>query len=311
MCIRRAATLTACALLAACGDDRPALRSADGRYQVLACLAPERAADAPDAELWLVAARDVARVPAGKQLLVVGAPVDAAKRAVEDGRWAAASAFAPPVQAVAEVALLTALELDTPPQLAFGASYLTPANLASSGTPVFAPADFVLQAMRSEHAPQLHPQGQQQPVRFAVARAAGDDPWATAAERAPRLLGRLIEPLQGVVATPTDAAAWTAELQRGLDMDYRTFLVAAADPAPSAAARRMVVEKGGKVVLFSPKPADADYTHWVGVDEATLGRAAADALQQIRPEGARIVELLTTADPRHEAFAGQLLLKKP
>ena len=45
--------------------------------------------------------------------------------------------------------------------------------------------------------------GQQQPVRFAVARAAGDDPWATAAERAPRLLGRLIEPLQGVVATPT------------------------------------------------------------------------------------------------------------
>ncbi|MEZ6037595.1 MAG: hypothetical protein R3F29_08945 [Planctomycetota bacterium] len=309
MSTRRAATLIACALLAACGGDRPALRSADGRYQVMACLAPEQAAQAPDADVWLVAAPDVARVPAGKPMLVVGASTDAARQAVEDGRWAGASCFTPPLQAAAEVTLLSALDLETPPQLAFGVSYLTPANLASNGTPVFAPADFVLQAMRNQHAAQLHPADQPPPVRFAVVRAAGDDPWATAAERAPRVLGRMIEPLQIAIATPADAAKWTEELQRGLDLDYRAFLVAAADPAPSAAARRMVVEKGGKVVLFSPKPLDADYTHWVGIDEAALGRAAADALQQLRPEGARLVELLQTDDPRHAAFAGQLLLK--
>ena len=78
--------------------------------------------------------------------------------------------------------------------------------------------------------------------------------------------------------------------------------------AGSAAARQRAMARACKVIVIGEQPTDEHYTSHVGPDPETIGRAAGSAIQQLRPDDARILEL-THSTAVHDGFAKALQLR--
>jgi hypothetical protein len=237
-----------------------------------------------------------------------------AREAVQTGRWAAAVELGNhEARGAIDLAVLACRGIEVPRRVPIGARFLTRANLAAGGSLVPAPGDFALQAMRLQHGAILAA-GSDAVLRLACVTTA--DAFGTAVQQALAGVSAPGVQLSFVAAAAAgDDAAFAAALRSVLPDNPSAVLVVTRDAGAAAAeVRAEVLQRGIKVLVFGAAPADEQFTCWLGPDQAALGRAAAEALRQIAPLGASLLEIhrgTAGGDALHQSFVGALGLQAP
>lgn len=189
-------------------------------------------------------------------------------------------------EAALDLACLAAAGIAVPPTaVPIGARWFTAANLAAGGGVLPASGDPIVALLRLQHAAALHPAAGSPPRQIAVASRA-DDPWAARVRR------ELAAHAGRVAVVLHEGAATSAALQTLLAARPQALLVAADDPATVQLLLDQATAAGlPTFVLPSPFVVDVTAPHALGSGAETLGRAAALAVRQLRPNGAAVFEL--------------------
>lgn len=308
--LRTASALLATALLHGCGD-HPALQDPEGRFVVGAIVDIDTGGGddlrgamarhrcdllvAPDARLATIATANAAPTS-------IVAITDRT-----DPGFAATVVPADLADAALDLARLSTSDELAPQHLALGARWSTAANAAAGGAPVPAPGDFALRILCMQHQQTLQGRDGDPPLPIGLVARPGDVVAAMvlrAADRA-RPDRRMLHVVHH--EAPAEAEGWSRALRASAEAGCRIAVVAVADDegvgedaTASAAARREALASGLRLIAVGDAPQDGQFTHWIGADPDALGRALAAAIQALRPNGARLLEL-RDGNPRSAA----------
>ena len=240
------------------------------------------------------------------RLVVAGVPSAEARALVIDGTFDATAEHTVECgDAAMALAAMAARGVAVHRHFALGVRWFTKANAAADGARVPAPGDLALQVLRRQHpAPP--------PPHDALLRILcigdGSSPWCKAAladvvAKAPGHPGTTVG--SQLVAKADDLAA---TLDATASQNPSAIVLVTVAAASSSAARQRVLARGCKVIVIGEQPTDEHYTSHVGPDPETIGRAAGAAIQQLRPDDARVIELLQNT-AMHDGFAKALGLR--
>ncbi|MBX3464778.1 MAG: hypothetical protein KF830_16540 [Planctomycetes bacterium] len=310
--------------LAGCGD-RALLQDESGRYRLLA-----RAGDQQDEHVLrllrgqhgpVVFAHDPPSAVRALSLLRPAQGVRDGRLVAIDDEPAATSPGDVPVATVVpdrgsavavDMALLWCHGVTPPPRLMLGSRIVLPGG-ATQRQP--APGDFVVELLRRQHA-ELLTDRPRTDVVFRIGlllvrdddrqRRLGDDVEAAVA-RYPHLVCERRQALG-------DTARLATMARERLDAGCRALLVAGDGGDALAAVAAMADEFRAALIVLDPDAECRQATCCIGADPTMLGRAAAEAVRRLAPDGAALLELATdhgtpAADGRHQGFAAALGLR--
>lgn len=308
-------------LLAACGD--PAAPPPAGRFDVQtpasepddAALAEQlRSTKGPllvfahdDATIVKAAA---ARAASGREdVRIVGTPGNGSVARLDDGKADAVVTVSMQALAAAatDLCLLAVSGIAPPPQIEIGARWFTRANRAAGGQTLPSPAEFALAALRQQHAEVLT-----------------KTPKTDVVFRIGLVLGGRDERSSRLVTALTANAREYPQLQVRLGNDPREFLddnvnalmVAGAGSPALVEACEEATSRGIKVIGIATDLPTRAMSARAGIDEASLGQAAAEAIGALLPGGGHVLELGYRADDParvlcRNGFAAALAARQP
>ena len=243
------------------------------------------------------------------RLVVAGVPTAEAKALVADGTFdATAEQSVQCGDAALALAAMAARRIDVHRHFALGVCWFTKANLAADGARVPAPGDLALQVLRLQHPA---PPVTNDALLQIICIADGSSAWCRAALADFEAKGKDARRHPGL-ALVSKTVDKTDELAAALDgtasANPAAVVLITTAAAGSEAARQRALARACKVIVIGQQPTDEHYTSHVGPDPETIGRAAGAAIQQLRPDDARILEL-THSTAVHDGFAKALGLR--
>jgi hypothetical protein len=184
------------------------------------------------------------------------------------------------------------------------------------GLPRAAAGDLVVAMLRSQHAAVLDPRPATDachPIGFL--RFDGKPRHVRAEHEVRAAAGRYAQLHLTTRDAAGDAAAWQRHFDELLQLGCRAIVVSTDDPASLEAGRQRADARKVALLALDPNLAAVHAHCCLSVDQATLGRAAAEQLRAAMPGGAAVVLARTSGNPlaatRLAAFAEALGLKRP
>ncbi|HEX5050491.1 MAG TPA: substrate-binding domain-containing protein [Planctomycetota bacterium] len=216
-----------------------------------------------------------------------------------------------------DFALLACSGITLHRQIGLGPRVFTKATVAAGGTAQVAPGDFYVAMLRNEHAKVLDTNPEVDNVfRIGMAAPAEHDAWGEQVRQELTAAAKRYPQVQMDFRSPgDDREPQRAAMRWFLDQNYNVILVWAAASGDLAGLCKEAMERNVKVLVVGGEPSgdfgEQCYLCSIGVDEAAIGRAAAETIRGLVQKGGALVEIqgsMTSgiAQQRHRGFAEAL-----
>ena len=321
--------------LVACGGGGPdaVLQSKDGRYRVVQVAEADWKADQARAEAESAFERfgdGIDLVYAHNDDMAHGANAAAAQKGQEGVRFVGIDAvptigreylaagtldatieYPTCAQEAIDLALLLCNGVPIAPEsrrLLLGTRIWTRQNQTRGGQPLPAPGDFAIKTLQRQHEAVLTTEPATDEIfKIGVAQCTDDEPWRQAMRE--DLIAAAARYPQ--VELDYRSADDDTERQRDLVREFvqqgcHAILVSPKESLALAAACKEALAAGVHVVVVDRELGTDDYSVFVGGDNVQIGRAAAEQIKRLLPEGGTIFELqgLMTSSPAQERHRG-------
>ncbi|MFT4515788.1 MAG: ABC-type sugar transport system substrate-binding protein [Planctomycetota bacterium] len=293
-----------CLLITACGNG-PLAKDSTGKFQVAARCSPatltETVTNEADTTLIVafesnnrevIAATNAAKRTTRPFVIVIG-DTPGGKEDLADAVIVANSGAA----AAIDFALLACNGVALPTtRIEVGSRTITPANRAAGGTLQAGPGDAFLQITRIEHGKLLTTKPETDEVhKVGILQSDATNSGQQRIRRDANVAAARYPQLQLVVTTGTETGDLVQQAQLMITQGCRVLLLATSDPSQTRAVLATAAKApDGAVPVIVLDPLMRDHgTCVIGCSPASLGKAAANLVQILLPEGGTIITCFT------------------